>query len=241
MCNKEKNAIQDSFDDLELLRESMTKIHRHKNFKEELIRKEDSIIHMENAYAWAKRRCYAQRRKVGAILVKGNRPISSGFNGTKSGHPNICEKDGVTIKGVTHAEKNALFKLMEENTDSPNNSTIFVTTAPCENCAEDLLLAKVSAVYFTEMYRNISGIEELIKNGVSVYHINLKLVEEFDKKTAMSGEHNYNNLPDDFLTTIYKSTKENDVDQKIESIHKLRELFKSYKDGLYHSKFYNVA
>lgn len=239
MSEINKTGIQETFNDL--IKSDMEKIHRSPNFKEEDIRLEDVIIHMDNAYSWAKRRCYAKRRKVGAVLVKGNRPISSGFNGTKSGHPNVCEKDGVTLKGVTHAEKNALFKLMEENTDSPKNSAIFVTTAPCENCAEDLILAKVSSVYFTEMYRSVEGIEALIKHGISVYHVNMKSVEDNDKKTEIEGVFDYRTLPENFLTEIYKSTEKNLVDSKIGSIMKIRDMFSVYEDGLFHTKFYDVG
>lgn len=241
MTKLNQTGIQDSFTDLDDIRKDIVNIHRHKDFFEQEIRPEDAIIHMDNAYSWAKRRCYAQRRKVGAIIVKKNRAITSGFNGTKSGHPNVCEKDGVTLAGVTHAEKNALFKLMEDNTDSPNNGAIFVTTAPCDACADDLMLAKISAVYFTELYRGVHGLEELIKNGISVYHVNMKMIEDFDAMTEESGEFKYNQVPLDFLTTIYKSTQDNDIEVKIEGIKKVRELFSSYEDGKYHKRFYKVS
>ena len=80
----EKLDLSDLTDQIEML----TQIHRPKDFIEENIRMDDMIIQMEYAYSWAKRRCYAKRRKVGAILYKNGRPISSGFNGTKSGYPN---------------------------------------------------------------------------------------------------------------------------------------------------------
>jgi len=244
MCQSkvlQSTGIQSEFTDIESMKEELILVKRNKKFFEEDIRSEDVIIHMENAYSWAKRRCYAKRRKVGSVLVKGNRPISSGFNGTKSGYPNICEKDGVTLPGVIHAEKNAIFKLMEEHTDSPNNSAMFVTTAPCAFCTEDLLLAKVSAVYFTEMYRGVQGVEELIKNGISIYHVNMKKIEDFDKQTELTGDFDYQAFPKDFITTIYKSEEENNVDNKIKGIELIRDLFVNYEDGKYHTKFYDVS
>jgi len=36
---------------------------------------------------------YCKRRQVGAVLVKDNRIISCGYNGTVSGHKNVCEDE----------------------------------------------------------------------------------------------------------------------------------------------------
>lgn len=233
----EKLNLNDLTDQIEML----TQIHRPKDFTEENIRMDDMIIQMEYAYNWAKRRCYAKRRKVGAILYKNGRPISSGFNGTKAGYPNNCEKNGSTISGVIHAEKNAIVKLLKAGTDSPKNSTLFVTTANCPNCAEEIILAEISAVYFTEMYRSIAGLEELIKNGISVYHLDMKKISDFDKKTELEELYDYKNFPKDFVTTIYKSKEENNVEDKLNAIRKARDMYENYKDGDFHDKFYDAA
>lgn len=222
--------------------EYLKQIHRHEDFIEKPLRLEDVIIHMKYAYSWANLRCYAKRRKVGSVLYKNGRPISSGFNGTPSGHPNKCEdKNGATLPTVIHAEENALYKLMEDNTDSPKNSSILVTTAPCPSCAIKLVAAKVSSVYFTEMYRSVEGVEELIKNGISVYHVNLKMVEDYFEKTEKSGDYNYTDFPPEFLTPIYLSSENNDLDEKIDAIIKIREMFENYEDGMYHKKYYDAA
>ena len=142
---------------------------------------------------------------------------------------------------MIHAEKNAIVKLLKAGTDSPKNSTLFVTTANCPNCAEEIILAEISAVYFTEMYRNVVGLEELIKNGISVYHLNMKKVSDFDKKTESEGLYDYKNFPKDFVTTIYKSKEENNVEEKLNAIKRVREIYKDYKDGDFHDKFYDAA
>lgn len=242
--NKEKDLaflIDSGMTDLIEELDMMYDIHHPSDFKEQKIREDDVVIQMEYAYSWAKRRCYAVRRKVGAILYRDGRAISSGFNGTKRGHPNVCEKDGVTMQGVIHAEKNAYVKLLKEGTDSPKNSALFVTTGNCINCAEEVILAESSSVYFTEMYRSVSGLEELIKNGISIYHVDMKMIEENDKKTEASGDYDYRTLPKNFITTIYEATTENNVSDKLKSIKKLRDLFESYEDGKYHKKFYDAA
>lgn len=232
-----KLNLDDYVDQIEM----MLRVHRPEDFKEETIRFDDMIIQMESAYSWAKRRSYAVRRKVGAVLYKNGRQISLGFNGTKKGYPNVCEKDGQTIQGVIHAEKNAYVKLLKDGTDSPKNSALFVTTGNCINCAEEVILAESSSVYFTEMYRSISGLEELIKNGISVYHLNMKMIHDYDKETENSGVYDYRGFPKEFCTPIYVSEGHNNVKEKLYAIARLRKLFENYNDGDYHNKFYDAA
>lgn len=54
------------------------------------IRKIDDL-YMKMAFIWAKN-SYAIRRKVGCLIVKDNRIISDGYNGTPCGFENICEE-----------------------------------------------------------------------------------------------------------------------------------------------------
>ena len=241
MSNLSNQGIQIDFNDLEQIKKDIINVKRRKDFNEEIIKKEEVMIHMDYAYSLAKKRCYAKRRKVAAIIYKDGRPLSSGYNGTKSGYPNVCEKNGVSISGVIHAEKNALAKLSRPGTDSPLNSAVFVTTAPCNLCAEDLILWGISSVYFTELYRGIDGVEELIKNGVSVYHVDLKKINDYDRIVEDNGTFNYQDYPQDFLTIIYKSDDNNSIDNKINGILNVRDLFSNYVDGKYHNKFYDVS
>ncbi len=231
------SGMEDLIEELEM----MYDIHHPFDYEESKVRDDDVVIQMEYAYSWAKRRSYAVRRKVGAILYKNGRAISSGFNGTKRGHPNVCEKDGVTLQGVIHAEKNAYVKLLKEGTDSPKNSALFVTTANCRGCAEEVILAESSSVYFTEMYRSIEGLEEIIKNGISVYHVDMKMIEDNDAATEASGDYDYRSLPNDFITPIYVATESNNVRCKLSAIKKVRDLYSEYYDGKYHKKFYDAA
>ena len=64
--------------------------------------------YLDMASRWADLSC-AERKKVGAIIVKDGQIISDGFNGTPTGFSNTCEgEDGETLKEVLHAESNAL-------------------------------------------------------------------------------------------------------------------------------------
>ena len=95
----------------------------------------------------------AKRLHVGAIVVKDDRIISIGYNGMPSGWDNNCEDvvknvvgvapdghDYVTIElkskpEVLHAETNAIAKLAK-STESGLGATLFVTHAPCLDCAK---------------------------------------------------------------------------------------------------------
>lgn len=120
---------------------------------------------------------YAQRLKVGAIVVKDDRIISMGYNGMPAGWDNNCEdqtydEDGVhiTLKTkpeVLHAESNALAKLAKSN-DSGDGATMFITHAPCIECAKLIFQSGISRVYYGENYRDDGGIKFLKQSGVEV-------------------------------------------------------------------------
>ena len=56
---------------------------------------------------------YATRLQVGALIVKGNRVIGTGYNGMPTDWENDCEVNGVTKPEVLHAETNAIAKVAQ--------------------------------------------------------------------------------------------------------------------------------
>ena len=134
----------------------------------------------------------ARRLKVGAIIVKDDRIISIGYNGMPPGWDNDCETktycdDGdwseqqlpkdrnlpwlkyklTTKPEVIHAEANAIAKLAK-GSESGNNSTMFLTHAPCLDCAKQIFTAGISKVYYRDSYRNDDGVVFLQRCGVEV-------------------------------------------------------------------------
>jgi dCMP deaminase len=109
----------------------------------------------------------ATRLKVGAAVVKDHRIISIGYNGTPSGWDNSCEVDGITKDEVVHAEANAIIKLARDG-ESGQDASIFITHAPCINCAKMIYGAGVKEVYYSEVYRSEDGIKFLEKSGIKV-------------------------------------------------------------------------
>lgn len=113
---------------------------------------------------------YAERKKVGAIVVKDGSVISLGYNGTPEGWDNVCEKDGVTIPEVIHAEENAIGKLAA-STESSEGAVMFTTLSPCLVCAKMIKVAKIKKVFYCEEYRDTYPLEFLRKCGVEVERI----------------------------------------------------------------------
>jgi dCMP deaminase len=119
----------------------------------------------------------ARRLHVGAIVVKDDRVISMGYNGMPSGWTNDCEEiielreDGhhelKTKPEVLHAETNAIAKLAK-STESGLDADLFVTHAPCLDCAKLIYQSGISRVWYGSAYRDDSGIEFLEKSGVEV-------------------------------------------------------------------------
>lgn len=121
----------------------------------------------------------AIRLKVGAVVVKDNRIISIGYNGTPSGWDNKCENEEYADDGfhitlttkpeVIHAEMNAIAKLASSN-ESAKDSSMFITHAPCMSCASIIAACRIKEVYYRYSYRNNDGIKHLIACGVDVIH-----------------------------------------------------------------------
>lgn len=68
---------------------------------------------------------------------------------------------------VLHAESNAIAKLAKSN-DSGNGADIFVTHAPCMECAKLIFQSGIRRVYFNQNYRDDSGVKFLKASGVEV-------------------------------------------------------------------------
>lgn len=122
------------------------------------------------AQVWAEN-SYCNRRKVGALIVKDKMIISDGYNGTPSGFENVCEdEDGHTKPYVLHAEANAITKVAKSN-NSSNGATLYVTAAPCMECAKLIIQSGIRRVVYVESYRLSDGIELLERAGIEVVQI----------------------------------------------------------------------
>lgn len=121
----------------------------------------------------------ALKLQVGCVIVKDNRILSVGYNGTPSGWDNTCEHNihhhelgtttSVTKAEVLHAETNAIAKLAQSS-ESGKDAILFCTHLPCMECAKLIYQSGITEVYYREEYKAAkgSGKEFLIESGITI-------------------------------------------------------------------------
>ena len=125
---------------------------------------------MRMARVWAEN-SYCVRRQVGALMVKDQRIISDGYNGTPSGFENVCEdENNVSKPYVLHAEANAISKVARSH-NSSDGATLYVTASPCIECAKLIIQAGIQRVVYGELYRLTEGIDLLKRAGIAVEYL----------------------------------------------------------------------
>ncbi|MDD2436806.1 MAG: dCMP deaminase family protein [Massilibacteroides sp.] len=123
--------------------------------------------YLRMAVIWAEN-SYCKRRQVGALIVKDKMIISDGYNGTPAGFENICEdENNLTKPYVLHAEANAITKVAA-SANSSKGATIYVTAAPCIECAKLIIQSGIQRVVYSEKYRVEDGLNLLIRAGIQV-------------------------------------------------------------------------
>ncbi len=99
-------------------------------------------------------------RRVGAVIVRENRLISAGYNGTPEGFTNCL--DGGCVRCLkkneygrqhydicicVHAEQNALISAARFGLEIAK-ATVYSTLRPCFNCTKEMLQAKILRVVY---------------------------------------------------------------------------------------------
>lgn len=117
----------------------------------------------------------ATRLKVGAVFSRDNRPLCTGWNGVLEGSPDdSCEHlvNGqlVTKPTVIHAEMNAL-RYMARAGIPTECATLYLTHAPCIDCAKHLAGIGLSRIVYRHAYRSTEGIDYLRKfTSIEIIH-----------------------------------------------------------------------
>ncbi len=124
-------------------------------------------------------RATCQRRKVGAVLVKDRKIISTGYNGSARKTPDCFDEgclvaDGHCIRTI-HAEINAVVQAAY-NGICTNGATIYVNTLPCYNCAKVLINAGIEQMVYREDYRPDPQTHKLLRQAkVKLLHLDGEL------------------------------------------------------------------
>lgn len=100
-------------------------------------------------------------RRVGAVLVRDNRIVATGYNGTPEGITNCLDGGcvrcnnretyqssvGYDVCICVHAEQNALISAARFG-NAVEGAVVYSTLRPCFDCTKAMLQAKVKAIYY---------------------------------------------------------------------------------------------
>ena len=102
--------------------------------------------------------------KVGSVIVKDNRVISSGYNGYHSGAPHqSINRDGHEINTI-HSEQNSISDSAKRGV-SIDKGTIYITHFPCINCCKYIISSGIQTVFYLENYKNDQVVYELFNQA----------------------------------------------------------------------------
>ena len=119
------------------------------------------------------------RRKVGAVIVKDKRVLSTGYNGSPKGTKHCEELGCIRVKmnvpsgtrhelcrGV-HAEQNAVTQAAYFGV-SVDGASIYTTTYPCSMCAKILINAGIREIIYSEGYTDDLSKQLLDEAGITL-------------------------------------------------------------------------
>lgn len=130
------------------------------------------------------------RRHVGAVIVKDNHIVATGYNGTPSGTTNCfaggCPRcNGKVSTGekleeclCVHAEQNAICQAAKHG-NAIDGGVIYITCSPCLTCLKLIINCGIKMVVFGELYRPYNEQEKnlIAESGISVMQFNLETKE----------------------------------------------------------------
>lgn len=131
----------------------------------------------------AAQRSNCMKRRVGCVVVRDFRVVSTGYNGTPRGVPN-CNQGGCkrcnSAQGsgagldtclCLHAEENALLEAGRDRLGA--NSSLYCNTCPCLTCSIKIIQSGITEVVYSQKYSMDEQAEAIFKaSGVKLrqYH-----------------------------------------------------------------------
>ncbi len=120
------------------------------------------------------------RRKVGAIIVKDKRVLTTGYNGAPAGISSCmergeCLREKMNIPSGTraetcyaaHAEQNAIIQAARYGANI-DGATLYCTHQPCVICAKMIINAGIRRVVYKEGYPDEFSIELFKEAGTEI-------------------------------------------------------------------------
>ena len=141
----------------------------------------------------AKLRSNCLTRHIGAVIVKENRQIATGYNGTPPGIKNCfeggCPRCMARIKGelksgegldrclCTHAEANAIMQCaLFGNAGSTRGATLYSTFAPCIECSKMAISVGIKRIVVVADYPE-DGSQLLGEAGIDLVKIDPEVLK----------------------------------------------------------------
>lgn len=109
-------------------------------------------------------RSSSRRLHVGAVIVKNNRIISTGYNGFLAKIPHKCIMRDGHEQNTIHAEQNAIGDAAKRGVKI-KNSTIYITHSPCINCTKFIISSGITKVIYGELYRKDNLVEKIFNQA----------------------------------------------------------------------------
>lgn len=132
-----------------------------------------------NIVELVKERSTCLRRKVGALIVKDKRILTTGYNGAPAGcvhcsevgcirqELNIPSGERHELCRASHAEQNAIVQAANYGV-SIKGGTIYVTAQPCVICSKLIINAGISRVVYTGDYPDQLSLQLLSEANIEV-------------------------------------------------------------------------
>lgn len=126
-----------------------------------------------------KERSTCLRRKVGAVIVKDNRILTTGYNGAPPGAMHCdevgCLRDIMSIPSgerhelcrALHGEQNAVIQAAKYGIPI-EGGTIYTTTYPCVICAKILIASGINRIVYNGGYPDELSKKFLHDSGITI-------------------------------------------------------------------------
>lgn len=119
-------------------------------------------------------RATCDRKHVGAVIVRDQRILATGYNGSIRGLPHCDEaghmmEDGHCVRTV-HAEANAIVQAAR-NGVAIEGAHIYVTASPCWSCFRLIANAGIVKVFYGEFYRDPRIFDTAAALGIALHDL----------------------------------------------------------------------
>lgn len=126
-------------------------------------------------------RATCDRKHVGAVIVRDNRIVSTGYNGSLPGAPHCDDvghmmEDGHCVRTV-HAEANAINQAARFGV-AVDGATIYTTASPCWPCFQKIVSAGLKKIVFGELYRDERIKTFAAESGIELVDMSQKKISE---------------------------------------------------------------